>query len=96
VPRGSALALGSSRSATALAPLAMARTPAPAAMPAAQPPAASAPARRSAHANAGPYVGMALAPHEIESILAHAGSGCPLGPCRGCPHNDVRTGACTA
>ena len=24
------------------------------------------------------------------------GSGCPMGPCRGCPLQDVRTGACTA
>ena len=37
-----------------------------------------------------------LTPSEIQGILAHAGSGCPLGPCRGCPHNDVKTGACMA
>jgi len=24
------------------------------------------------------------------------GAGCPLGPCRGCPHQDTRTGACKA
>ena len=44
----------------------------------------------------GPYVGMSLTTDEIKGILAHAGAGCPLGPCKGCPHNDVRTGACTA
>ena len=33
---------------------------------------------------------------EIQGILSHAGSGCPLGPCQGCPHSDVRTGACLA
>ena len=44
----------------------------------------------------GPYVGMALTPKEIQGILAHAGSGCPLGPCQGCAHHDVQTGACTA
>lgn len=42
------------------------------------------------------YVGMALAPAEIEGILAHAGSGCPLGPCQGCPHSDTLSGACKA
>jgi acyl-CoA reductase-like NAD-dependent aldehyde dehydrogenase len=45
---------------------------------------------------AGPQVGMALSPQEIQGILAHAGAGCPLGPCRGCPHNDLLTGACMA
>ena len=35
-------------------------------------------------------------PGEIEGILAHAGHGCPLGPCKGCAHHDVTTGACTA
>jgi len=44
----------------------------------------------------GPYVGMSLAPEEIEGILAHAGAGCPLGPCQGCPHSDAVTGACKA
>jgi len=45
---------------------------------------------------AGPYVGSSLTPGEIEGILAHAGSGCPLGPCLGCRHHDVMSGACTA
>jgi hypothetical protein len=39
---------------------------------------------------------MSLTPQEIQGILAHAGAGCPLGPCRGCPHNDVISGACLA
>jgi len=50
----------------------------------------------SALAGGGPYVGMSLTPSEIQGILGHAGAGCPLGPCKGCPHNDLRTGACTA
>jgi len=41
-------------------------------------------------------VGASLSVGEIQTIMSHAGAGCPLGPCRGCPHNDVRTGACTA
>jgi len=41
-------------------------------------------------------VGDGLTVTEIQSILEHAGSGCPLGPCKGCPHNEVTTGACTA
>jgi len=44
----------------------------------------------------GPYVGMALTPSEIQSILSQAGAGCPLGPCTGCPHSDDTSGACTA
>ncbi len=45
---------------------------------------------------AGSAVGSSLSPKEIESILAHAGQGCPLGPCQGCPHHDESTGACRA
>ena len=41
-------------------------------------------------------VGAGLSPREIENIMSHAGAGCPLGPCQGCPHHDVKTGACTA
>jgi acyl-CoA reductase-like NAD-dependent aldehyde dehydrogenase len=44
----------------------------------------------------GPYVGTSLTPQEIQGILAHAGSGCPLGPCLGCRHHDVQSGACMA
>ncbi len=47
-------------------------------------------------ATAGPYVGMSLTPTEIQGILEHAGRGCPLGPCKGCPHLDVQTNACKA
>jgi acetaldehyde dehydrogenase (acetylating) len=41
-------------------------------------------------------VGAMLSPNEIQTILTHAGSGCPLGPCQGCPHNNVQSGACEA
>jgi hypothetical protein len=58
---------------------------APAALP-------SAPSSRTS----APYVGTALSPQEILGILAHAGSGCPLGPCLGCRHHDVQSGACMA
>jgi acetaldehyde dehydrogenase (acetylating) len=37
-----------------------------------------------------------LSTKDIQNILTHAGSGCPLGPCQGCPHQEVTTGACTA
>ncbi|HEX6886246.1 MAG TPA: aldehyde dehydrogenase family protein [Planctomycetota bacterium] len=70
----------------ARAPVALATPPAPAAPSAAPRPLAS----------AGPYAGTALSPNEILGILAHAGSGCPLGPCQGCRHHDVLTGSCTA
>ncbi len=42
------------------------------------------------------HVGATLSETEIQGILAHAGSGCPLGPCRGCPHHNVATLACEA
>ncbi len=29
-------------------------------------------------------------------LPADAGQGCPMGPCKGCPHQDVRTRSCTA
>lgn len=45
---------------------------------------------------AAPNAAFALTPSEIAGILAHAGEGCPLGPCRGCPHHDVQSGSCTA
>jgi hypothetical protein len=56
-------------------------------------PAAPSPTRRPAGS---PYVGGALSAAEIRSMMSSAGSGCPLGPCKGCPHHDVQTGACTA
>lgn len=40
--------------------------------------------------------GVGLTEHEIREILEHAGSGCPLGPCKGCPHHNVANGACEA
>ncbi len=40
--------------------------------------------------------GGALDASEIRTILTHAGSGCPMGPCQGCPHLDVQSGACNA
>ena len=43
-----------------------------------------------------PESGASLSAKEIETILTHAGAGCPLGPCKGCPHLDGRTLACTA
>ncbi|MCZ6598483.1 MAG: aldehyde dehydrogenase family protein [Planctomycetota bacterium] len=55
-----------------------------------------APARPSTRPRAPSQVDLALTPAEIQGIMAQAGGGCPLGPCRGCPHNDVRTGACMA
>jgi acyl-CoA reductase-like NAD-dependent aldehyde dehydrogenase len=45
---------------------------------------------------ANPYVGAAFSPSEIQTLMSHAGSGCPLGPCKGCPHHEVTTGACLA
>jgi acetaldehyde dehydrogenase (acetylating) len=45
---------------------------------------------------ASPYVGAAFSPSEIQVLMSHAGSGCPLGPCKGCPHHEVTTGACLA
>ena len=41
-------------------------------------------------------VGAGLSVVEIEKIMDHAGAGCPMGPCKGCPHLNVRSGACTA
>lgn len=41
-------------------------------------------------------VGGALTPAEIQKLMEHAGAGCPLGPCKGCAHQNVATGACNA
>ncbi len=46
--------------------------------------------------SAGRQVGEALSANEIAKIMATAGAGCPMGPCGGCPHSDISTGACTA
>jgi len=61
--------------------------PAPPRSPAASP--APRPASRAP-------VGASLSSTEIKAILEHAGGGCPLGPCQGCPHQEVNTGSCTA
>ncbi len=58
--------------------------------------AAAAPPRAATVQASAPYTGTALSPNEILGILAHAGSGCPLGPCLGCRHHDVQSGSCTA
>ncbi|MBI5362844.1 MAG: aldehyde dehydrogenase family protein, partial [Planctomycetes bacterium] len=42
------------------------------------------------------HVGAAFTPQEIQVILSHAGAGCPMGPCKGCAHHEVTTGACHA
>jgi len=89
--------------ATAQAPR-PASVPAPtsAARPAALPPA---PAATQAHAPqsrattrlaSNPDAGGSLSSSDIQRIIKGAGSGCPLGPCQGCPHHSVTTGACTA
>jgi acyl-CoA reductase-like NAD-dependent aldehyde dehydrogenase len=44
----------------------------------------------------GANVGSTLSLSEIQGILAHAGRGCPLGPCRTCSHHDAETGVCHA
>jgi hypothetical protein len=43
-----------------------------------------------------PYVGMSLSAGDIQALMSHAGNGCPLGPCKGCPHYAVTTGECKA
>ena len=55
----------------------------------------AAPARATS-AQRSSFVGASLSEPEIQAILSHAGSGCPLGPCQGCPHNNLATGACEA
>lgn len=42
------------------------------------------------------HVGAGFTPQEIQVILSHAGTGCPMGPCKGCAHHDVQSGACHA
>jgi acyl-CoA reductase-like NAD-dependent aldehyde dehydrogenase len=56
----------------------------------------SAPAAPSPARTTSPFVGSALSPNEIQTLMQHAGAGCPLGPCKGCPHHEITTGACTA
>lgn len=68
-------------------------SPAPAARSAAAAPAAP---RPQARPTPGPSVGDALSAAQIREIMQHAGEGCPLGPCQGCPQHNVATGACEA
>lgn len=70
--------------------------PAPAAVHPA--PSRQAPLPRSAPAPAAAQPGQAspLSSGEIRSILENAGDNCPMGPCLGCPHQDVATGSCNA
>ena len=70
--------------------------PRPASQPAGRPAApaqrpAAAPARSGNHP-----AGANLTATELQNILDHAGAGCPMGPCGGCPHADAATGACNA
>jgi hypothetical protein len=46
--------------------------------------------------SSGPYVGSAFDAREIQALMAHAGAGCPMGACKGCPHHDVSTSSCGA
>ena len=69
---------------------------APRRLPSAAPKAAAAPGTGSSGPRPSPYGGGALSVGEIQNIMAHAGAGCPLGPCQGCPHHNVKNGACEA
>ena len=66
------------------------------------PPPAPTPARAQTPASGGSVargqgaVGSSLSTGEIQAILSHASAGCPMGPCKGCPHYEVLTGSCTA
>jgi acetaldehyde dehydrogenase (acetylating) len=64
------------------------------ARPSVAPVTAIAPPMSSGRSN--PHVGAALSPAEIQTLMQHAGAGCPLGPCKGCAHHEVTTGACMA
>ena len=43
-----------------------------------------------------PYVGAAFDAAEIQALMSHAGAGCPMGSCKGCPHHEVTTSSCGA
>jgi acyl-CoA reductase-like NAD-dependent aldehyde dehydrogenase len=45
---------------------------------------------------AGAEQGITLSSHDIEAMMKNAGSGCPMGPCGGCPHHDATTHSCNA
>lgn len=44
----------------------------------------------------GAAAGSSLSTGEILSMMSQAGSGCPLGPCKGCKHHDAATSSCKA
>ena len=75
-------------------------TPRPASAPGSvapvRPPTAFVPPPASAVRPSAAPRGASLSALEIQNILSHAGAGCPMGPCGGCPHADVATGACNA
>ncbi len=51
---------------------------------------------RSAKLVRSAQVGSSLTLDEIQGILAHAGRGCPLGPCRTCSHHESESDTCHA
>jgi hypothetical protein len=57
---------------------------------------ASAPALVPGSGGGAGHQGARLTTAEIQNIMAHAGAGCPLGPCKGCAHQEVSTQACLA
>ena len=56
----------------------------------------SAPVFTGSRGSGAHVIGGALTPTEIQKLMEHAGAGCPLGPCKGCSHQNVATGACNA
>lgn len=62
----------------------------------ARPAAAPAPAPRPNVATGSVSQGSGLSTTDIQSLLKNAGSGCPLGPCKGCAHHEITTGSCKA
>ena len=67
------------------------RASAPSAVRTTSAPTSTAPRATGAH-----FAGGALSVDEIQNMMSHAGAGCPLGPCKGCSHHNVATGACQA
>ena len=51
---------------------------------------------QSAPPAGGHSAGSSLSTSEILSMMSQAGSGCPLGPCKGCKHHDAATSTCKA
>ncbi len=44
----------------------------------------------------GHAAGASLSTSEILGMMGQAGTGCPLGPCKGCAHHDATSGSCRA